>query len=355
MKTTFTSTSAISAATRLTMAKLQSQLADAQKEVSTGRYADVGATLGSRTGQSVSLRQELARLQSIIDSNGPVATRLDATQSALKSIADDSQDFLNQLISSRTGDVQHSLESEAKTGLKGLIGSLNTQVNGAYIFAGINADVKPVAAYDQSPPGANQQAVADAFSATFGFSQSDPQVANISAGDMQNFLDTSFSDMFTESGWKSTWSSASDQNVRSRISNSELIDTSASANAEPMRKLASAYTMLADLGTANLNSVAFQAVVKKASTLTAEAIQGLADVQANEKVVDQLIAPAKAAAAAEALSAQMREAWTSFAAAGTPVDSVSGAWSTSGRVILGEPEGFHDTVAHRTEIWLGDA
>ena len=79
MKTTFTSTSAISAATRLTMAKLQSQLADAQKEVSTGRYADVGATLGSRTRQSVSLRQEQARLQSIMDSNGPVATRLDAT------------------------------------------------------------------------------------------------------------------------------------------------------------------------------------------------------------------------------------------------------------------------------------
>ncbi len=61
------------------------------------------------------------------------------------------------------------------------------------------------------------------------------------------------------------------------------------------------------------------------------------------------------AADAEALSARMREAWTSFAATGTPSDAVVGAWSTVGRVCLGEPEDFHDTVAHRTEIWLGDA
>jgi para-nitrobenzyl esterase len=60
------------------------------------------------------------------------------------------------------------------------------------------------------------------------------------------------------------------------------------------------------------------------------------------------------AAAAEALSSRMREAWTSFAATGTPTDSVVGPWSTVGRVCLGEPEDTHDTVSHRTEIWLGD-
>ncbi len=33
---------------------------------------------------------------------------------------------------------------------------------------------------------------------------------------------------------------------------------------------------------------------------------------------------------------------------------VVGPWSTVGRVCLGEPEDTHDTVSHRTEIWLGD-
>jgi para-nitrobenzyl esterase len=61
-------------------------------------------------------------------------------------------------------------------------------------------------------------------------------------------------------------------------------------------------------------------------------------------------------AAADALSTQMREAWTSFAATGTPTDSVVGTWPAPGRVCLGSdaPQMFHDTVAHRTGVWLGD-
>ena len=116
MKATFTSTSAISAATRLTMAKLQSQLVDAQKEVSTGRYADVGATLGSKTGLAVSLRQEQDRLQGIIDSNGPVSSRLDASQAALKAISDDAQNFIGQLVSSRNGSSSNPSKWTRKAG-----------------------------------------------------------------------------------------------------------------------------------------------------------------------------------------------------------------------------------------------
>ena len=292
MKTMFTSTSGIAEATRLTMMKLQSQLVNAQKEVSTGRYADVGATLGSRTGQTVSLRQELTRLQAMIDSNGSVATRMDATQSALKGIGADAQAFLNQLAAAPNSDVQSILQGQGKSALSALIGTLNTQINGAFLFAGINADVKPIANYDQSPPASNRQAVADAFFTTFGFSQSDPQVATISPGAMQAFLDTSFADIFADAGWKSTWSSASDQNVRSRISTSELIDTSANANDEAIRKLASAYTMVADLGTANLSQAAFQKVVDKSMQLAAEAIQGLTMVQASLGSTQQRVANA---------------------------------------------------------------
>ncbi len=248
--------------------------------------------LGNKAGQSVSLRQELTRLQGLIDSNGPVATRLDATQSALKSIADDAQSFLGQLVSARNGNVQHSLEGEAKSGLMGLIGMLNTQINGAYLFAGINADVKPIANYDQNPPAASKQAVDDAFTAAFGFSQSDPRAADISPDDMQSFLDTSFADLFKDPAWKSTWSQASDQNVRSRITTSELIETSTNVNEDAIRKLTSAYTMVADLGTSNLNEGAFQKVVDQASQLTAGAIEGLTALQADLGSAQQRVAGA---------------------------------------------------------------
>ncbi len=56
MKTTFIATSSISAATRQALMKVQQELADAQKEMTTSRLADVGKTLGYRTGETISLR-----------------------------------------------------------------------------------------------------------------------------------------------------------------------------------------------------------------------------------------------------------------------------------------------------------
>jgi len=279
VKTTFTSTAAMTEATRLSMARLQTQLVDAQQEVSTGRHADVGIALGSRAGQTVSLRQEQTRLQAMMDSNGLVATRLDATQSALASIAEGAQALISQLAAAPNASIQNILQGEAKSALAALIGSLNTHVNGAYLFAGINADVKPVTDYYQAPTAPNRQAVANAFSTAFGFPQTDPQVAGISASAMETFLDTGFDGLFADAGWKAAWSSASDQNVRSRISTSELIDTSVNANDEAFRKLASAYTMLADLGTTDLNNAAFQKVVSKATVLVSEAVHGLTALQ----------------------------------------------------------------------------
>jgi len=61
------------------------------------------------------------------------------------------------------------------------------------------------------------------------------------------------------------------------------------------------------------------------------------------------------AAPAAALSARMQEAWTTFAASGTPADSLAGPWRTSGAVPLGTDDvrSFDDEVGRRVEIWLG--
>ena len=68
--------------------------------------------------------------------------------------------------------------------------------------------------------------------------------------------------------------------MRSRISTTETIDTSVSANEPAFRKLAMAYTMLSDLGTQNLNQTAFQVVVDKATEIIGDAINDLAGVGA---------------------------------------------------------------------------
>ncbi|HWB45945.1 MAG TPA: flagellar hook-associated family protein [Hyphomicrobiaceae bacterium] len=290
MKTTFISTSAISEATRVSLIKLQTQLATAQKEVSTGRYADMGVSLGYKTGQTVSLRQEQNRLTTITETNSVVATRLDSTQSALTSLVGDAQNFLGQLLGARDAPTgPQVVQKQAQTSLSAFADMLNTSIDGAYLFAGINADVKPISQYDQTPPSPAKQAVDNAFFATFGITQNDPAVANISASAMQNFLDTTFAGLFQDPAWTTNWSSASDQNIRSRISTSELIETSTNTNESAFRQLAQAYTMVADLGTQNLNQGAFQAVVDTATKIAAQGIQGLTELQSNLGTAQQRV------------------------------------------------------------------
>lgn len=293
MKTTFISTSAISAATRSSLMRVQQELAEAQKEMTTSRLADVGKSLGFRTSQAISLRQEHSRLTTIIETNTTVSTRLKATQSTLQNLVDNAQDFVGQLLGSRIGGANAlGVQTEAESRLEGFLDTVNTSFGDGYLFAGVNSDVKPITEYFGIPTPASRQGVADAFLADFGITQSDPAVQNISAADMQTFLDTTFADLFNDPSWSADWSSASSQNMRNRISTSELIETSTNANEAAFRKLAKAYTMVADLGVENLSQPAFEAVVDQAIRDVNEAIQDLSELQSKLGVAQQRVSDA---------------------------------------------------------------
>lgn len=293
MKTSFIASSVLASASRQSISRLQERLVEAQQEVVTGRFADVGLKLGYHTGQSVTLRQELTRLQTITDTNGLVDMRLDASQAALKGIAEGAEAFRNQLLAARDSASGTGVAAnQAKAGLSSLAEALNSSVEGAYLFAGINADVKPFEAYAQVPPSAAQTAVGGAFQAAFGIPQSDPGVANISVAGMQTFLQGAFADLFDTAAWSATWSNAADQNVRSRIASSEMMETSVNANEQAFRKLASAYTMVADLNVEGLPSGTYKAVIDQAVQAVGEAIQELTTLQANLGTAQERVANA---------------------------------------------------------------
>src|SRR5215470_12336844 len=133
MKTSILSTASISAATRLSVVETQVKLAEAQKEVTTGRLADVGASLGYKTGQTLSLRQDYARLNTIVDSNSVVSTRLSTTQTSLTSLVSDAQLFVGQLIAARNANTGPAVvEAQAKAALNSFTDLVNTAVDGAY-------------------------------------------------------------------------------------------------------------------------------------------------------------------------------------------------------------------------------
>jgi flagellar hook-associated protein 3 FlgL len=270
---------------------VQVQLAQAQKEMITGRFADVGLEVGFKTGQSLSLRQEHTRLKTIIDTNALVSSRLETTQASLQTMADTANDFLSQLLASNNGELTGAaLQDQATSNLKAFIDTMNASFNGAYLFAGVNTDVKPLTEYYATPVAANRLAVANAFLADFGITQSDPTVGTIGGPAMQTFLDTTFSDLFIDPAWTTDWSSASNQNVRNRISTNDLVETSVNANEVAFRELAKVYTMVADLGTQDLGQEAFETVVNQAILDVSVAIQGITDLQARMGIAQERVA-----------------------------------------------------------------
>lgn len=256
------------------------QLADAQKELATGRHADLGITLGHRTADVLKIRNELARYDAVKQSNALVSMRTTATQSALDRLMSGAQDFVGELLAGRSDPANTGLmQSQARDALSEAIETLNAAAGGVHLFSGIAVDRAPLDNYFAEPAPASRNAVATAFQAHFGFAQDDPQVSGIDASSMQGFLDTAFAQLFDEPQWSAIWSQADDETVSSTVGTSLAIQTSVSANSHALRKIVSAYVMVADLGVARMNEGAFNAVVDTASGLLSEASVGITSIR----------------------------------------------------------------------------
>jgi flagellar hook-associated protein 3 FlgL len=279
MKTQSVSSYVLANSTRNILAKAQADLVKAQTESTTGFVFDRGLTLGSRTGQSISLRKEYDRLTVLTDTNGVTAERMTTSQNALSNLVTNSQDFLSTLTAMTAGTVGSAVAADkAKSLMQTATDLVNTSFNGEYVFAGVNTDVKPLGDYAATGNPA-RAAVLQSFQDYFGFPTTDPQVANISAADMKDYLDTSLSSEFDAGSWSANWSSASGTLVKSRIAPSELAQTSVSANDTGFRQMAMSYTLIAEFGDIGLNKSAFETVVTKATQATTQSITSMADTQ----------------------------------------------------------------------------
>ncbi|TGQ39529.1 MULTISPECIES: flagellar hook-associated family protein [unclassified Mesorhizobium] len=292
MKATSVSSAAMSNAMRYSQLRMQRDLVNAQKEASTGTIADVGLALGGRTAQAVTFSRDLDRLNVIIDSNALVTARLSSTQTSLGDLSDVAQDFLSSLTSAASGDSSNSTTQFAgKTALQQMTSILNTSVNGEYLFAGTNTDVKPID--DFTAAGSAAKAAFDAsFLAYFSFTPSDPAAANITAAQMDAFITSNVEPQFLGSGWQGTWSNATDQEIVSRIALNETTQTSVSANDDGIRKLAMAAAMVTGLLSSNISQAAKNSVVSRSVSLVGEALGGLAQLQSETGFIEKRVSDA---------------------------------------------------------------
>lgn len=271
----------------------QSLLADAQKEFSTGRHADMGLALGAGTGRDLLWRAKLDELRSLSDHNKLSGNRLDLVQSTLNSVRDVANTFLQTLTGTRNAaDGQVTAKQAASSALRSLTALLNTSYNGQALFGGINTDVSPLAEYEVTPASTAQNATATEFFAAFGLAQSDPGVVAITGPDMQAFLDGQFDALFQPAQWQADWSSASNSNMTVRIDTGLTITAGSNANLAAFRQLAQAFTMVLDLGTSQLNHNAFEAITDAAIKLAGEGILGVGFEQARLGIAESEITTA---------------------------------------------------------------
>lgn len=277
MKTSSVSTLALQNALRLQVQTTQNQLTQAQTEASTGQYADFGLSLGAGVSTAVNLSNSVNQLQTIVNSNSLVNTRLSSAQDALSQLGDNAQTILNGLISvnSTTSSSQiQSVTSEITDAFQSSISTTNLSANGEYLFGGTNVGTAPLNDYFSSGSTA-KTAFDNAFSSYFGFSEDSSQVADITGTQMSDFLDNVVTPMFEGSDWQTDWSNATDQGMTSRISTNEVITSSTTANSEGIRKLAMASVVSVELLGKSLSGDARTALTSFATTTAGDAITAI--------------------------------------------------------------------------------
>ncbi|MBU4528959.1 MAG: flagellar hook-associated family protein [Hoeflea sp.] len=297
MKVSFISNLAMQNSMRLTISRGQNEVQTLQKEIVTGRFADIGLALGAKTSNSVSLNQDVSRLKTIQDSNALVTQRLSASQSALGLMADSAQQMLEAFITVNGSDDANNLliaRRDVEYSLGSFTVAANTSSNGEYLFSGINTNTKPVEDYFEA--GSTPKAAFDAlFAGHFLFSQDDPLAAGITVAQMDDFLTNVLEPAFSGGDWNMDWSSASDTNISSRILSNEVVETSVNANAEGMRNFALAAVIGIELLDSAISSEVRIALNAKAIEYAGKAVTGIDNQRSNLGVAENRVTKADVA------------------------------------------------------------
>ena len=280
----------LSSAPRSAIFRIQDDLRTAQKEVTTGRLADVGLGLGVRTNQTVSIRIERENNTRLRESNGLIAQRFDTMQTALESVVRTGEALMASLISNGASDpgITASVQ-QAKAGLQQFTGALNSASGSRFLFSGASNDQPAIAfgavgggatsGYDQNSTA--KEATGLAFLAAFGFAQDDPAVAGINPADLDAFITGGLDDLFqlSATGQWDNWSQADGSAVYNRISESETLDVSYPASDEAFRNIAKAYVMIADLGVEGMTGEARQLLTSRAIETLSQGLAQLTEIR----------------------------------------------------------------------------
>ncbi len=128
------------------------------------------------------------------------------------------------------------------------------------------------------------------FSSHFGFAQDDPAAASITAGDLENFIDTVATPALTGTSWSGVISQAGAGST-ARIGTLETVSLGPTADAAPFKNAFVTALITAELTAAPLSAEAFEAAISYglsgASSASADAAQLQGSTAITEARVEQ--------------------------------------------------------------------
>jgi len=291
MKTSFISSLSIQTTMRYAVAKAQQDMVAAQQEVTTGRHADVGVALGATTSRSLDLTRDVLRIKSMLTTNSLATQRLESSEEALSKMSGLGQKILDSLIGIGGSSDATNL-SVARTSIQSALDTFasfaNTSVNGEYLFAGINSDIKPFE--NVAAQGSAVQLAFDAELAQFLTDNAIASRSDMSEQDMSDFLDLMEAKFDGSSPltdpphdtatvgtdfWAAYVSNASDENMKSRITQSEIVETSTNSNTAGMRKFVLTSLISMEFLTNDISDAARGVVTTRAQAYIGQAMSSL--------------------------------------------------------------------------------
>jgi len=275
---------------------LQTQMMDAQKELSTGRKSDLVAALRDRVAEDVNLRNALNDATEFKSTAGVVASRMETMQAALGGVRDIADQIRNTALTSRDAVSRRYLQETASSALERLNSFLNAQVGDRTLFSGVQTDVAPIQATTTVNPatGLTPRQAVDQVIANLG-PITDPASA-LAVANGPDGISSIFNDSNSNANlrYSSTfYNGATTGSVTARLDNGYQIDYGVRADDPAFRELQQGLYMLASVPYGSIPDDAYAAWQDEAVKHINNGFQGVIDVSAElgykQSVVDAAV------------------------------------------------------------------
>lgn len=134
------------------LTRMRADLQDLQRQLATGKRADTFGTLGSERTLSVTFRAKVANLDAFKASIDNVSLRvklLDRSMTRLSEVPTDVRAALDPNAYQVRLDGRTDAQKASRLALDEVLGLLNAEADGRYLFSGKSTDVKPVRTVDE--------------------------------------------------------------------------------------------------------------------------------------------------------------------------------------------------------------